>query len=176
MLIAFVMYNILRLGPEFRQLSARNGDYLFSPLELIGRPLDPFIPHLRDISDWFTTFLTWPVLISFFAGIFFFIVKPSRLKIVVLFWGLIPFLFELTFLRTFTARYVLSFIPILLIFSGFGIEKIIDKFKLIKFQFFMATLFLILPLYSDFYLITNIAKAPLPLEERKGYLEEKWKK
>lgn len=170
--IALVMYNILRLGPEFRQLSARNGDYLFSPLELVGRPLDPFIPHLGDISDWFPAFLTWPVLICFFAGIGFFIFKPGRLKCIVLLWGLVPFLFELAFLRTFTARYVLSFIPILLIFAGFGIEKIIEKFKIIKLQPFIALIFLLLPFYFDFYLITDIAKAPLPHEERKGYLEE----
>lgn len=170
--IGFIMYNILRLGPEFRQLTSRNGDYVFAPTELIGRPLDPFIPHLRDLSDWFPKMLTWPVLISFFAGVLLFVLKPTRLKTIVLFWGLIPLLFELAFLRTFTARYVLSFIPILLIFAGFGIEKLVDKFKLVKFQIFIALAFLILPMYFNFYLITDIAKAPLPDEERRGYLEQ----
>ncbi|MDP3758260.1 MAG: glycosyltransferase family 39 protein, partial [Candidatus Daviesbacteria bacterium] len=38
-IIAIVMYNSLRLGPNFHLLSSRNADYVFSPFELIGRPL-----------------------------------------------------------------------------------------------------------------------------------------
>src|SRR3989338_10562907 len=61
-IIALAMYNILRLGPNFHLLSSRNSDYIFSPLELVGRPLDPFIPHFHDIADWFPKLLTWPIL------------------------------------------------------------------------------------------------------------------
>ena len=50
-IIAYVIYAILRLGPGFESLSSRNQDYIFSPLEILGRPLDPFIPHFRDILD-----------------------------------------------------------------------------------------------------------------------------
>lgn len=170
--ISLAMYNILRLGPEFRQLSARNSDYVFSPLELIGRPLDPFIPHLRDIWDWFPKLLTWPIFIISIAGSILFLLKPKRIGMVVFLWGLLPFLVELTFLRTFTARYVLSLIPILLIFAGFGIQKLTEKFNLEKKWFLIATLFLLLPFYFNFYLITNLAKVPFPEEERKGYLEQ----
>ena len=68
-IIALSMYNLLRLGPEFQMLSARNADYVFSPSELSGRPLDPFVPHLRDIVDWFPKFLTWPVILFMGYGL-----------------------------------------------------------------------------------------------------------
>ncbi len=67
--IALISYNLLRLGSNFHMLSSRNTDYIFSPFELLGRPLDPFIPHFNDIADWFPKLLTWPILFCIVIGI-----------------------------------------------------------------------------------------------------------
>src|SRR3990167_5799014 len=123
--IAEVMYNMLRLGPQFQMLSSRNADYVFSPLELIGRPLDPFLPHFGDIKDWFPKLLTWPVLGFLAAGCWFLVKTKNIMGYVLFLWGFIPLLIEMDFLKTFTARYLLSSIPPLLIFSGFGINEIL---------------------------------------------------
>ena len=122
--IALVMYNSLRLGPNFHLLSSRNADYIFSPLELAGRPLDPFIPHLRDIADWFPKLLSWPVLIVGVVGVVRVIREKSRLGMVVLLWAMIPILLSMAFLKTYTARYLLPSIPLILIIAGHGIDRI----------------------------------------------------
>ncbi|MBI2334320.1 glycosyltransferase family 39 protein [Candidatus Daviesbacteria bacterium] len=164
-LIALAAYNALRLGPNFHLLSSRNADYIFSPLELIGRPLDPFIPHLRDMADWFPKLLTWPILIAGFIGI---IRGKNRLGWVVLLWMLLPLLLSMAFLRTFTARYLLPSIPLFLILAGFGAEKISQKIKPV----ILVVLLIILPLQFNYQLLTNPPPNSLPQEERKGYFEQ----
>ncbi|OGE43694.1 hypothetical protein A3B45_03330 [Candidatus Daviesbacteria bacterium RIFCSPLOWO2_01_FULL_39_12] len=173
--IALVAYNLLRLGPNFHQLSARNADYVFSPLELIGRPLDPFIPHLRDISDWFPKLLSWPVLLIGGIGVIRVIGERNRLGLVVLLWGLIPLLLEMAFLRPFTARYLLASIPPFLVIAGYGIEKISSikyqvSSKIVKMV--VLVILLIPALNFNYLLLTDPQKAPLPRAERIGYFEE----
>ncbi len=181
-IIALIMYNILRLGPNFAMLSSRNADYVFSPLELAGRPLDPFIPHFHDISDWFPKLFTWPVLFSVVIGILYILFglvsQFSRatylLGVVVLLWAFIPLIINMTFLRTFTARYLLSSVPLLLVLGGYGVTKLLPRLAYIKRLpvLLMLAVLLPLPLYFDYLLLTAPQRAPLPKEERKGYFED----
>ena len=181
-IIALFIYNILRLGPNFHMLSSRNADYIFSPLELIGRPLDPLIPHFRDISDWFPKLFTWPILLSVIWGIIYVIFGlwkqsfkgPLLLGGVVLIWATIPLFLNMFFLKTFTARYLLPSIPLLLILAGFGVTKLLPPFAYIKRLplLLMLVVLLPLPLIFNYFLLTAPEKAPLPKEERIGYFEE----
>lgn len=166
--IALFMYNALRLGPNFHQLSSRNADYLFSVKELIPRPLDPFIPHFRDMADWFPKLLTWPVLIAGLIGIIFVIKERNKKGLIILFWALIPLLLDMTFLKTFTARYLLSPIPLFLILAGYGVEKASKKIPSI----ILLVLVLIFPLIFDYQLLTSPPPTSLPKEERIGYFED----
>ncbi|MBI2600831.1 glycosyltransferase family 39 protein [Candidatus Daviesbacteria bacterium] len=174
LIIGLAIYNILRLGPGFEQLSARNQDYVFSPSELVGRPLDPFIPHLRDLADWYPKLLTWSGLTFIFIGLFKSLVSKNRLGWVVVAWALVPLMIQLAFLKTFTARYLLSSIPLLITIGGFGFVYLSQKLKLSSLFSIALGLILILTqsLYFDLTLISDPAKAPLPRAERRGYLED----
>ena len=169
--IALVMYNALRLGSNFHLLSSRNADYVFSPLELVGRPLDPFIPHFRDIADWFPKLITWPTIGLLVIGSWFIVKEKNKLGWVVLLWALIPLLLNMAFLKTFTARYLLASIPLLLVLGGFGITKLLAHLNK-NFPYVLLLLILASTLYFNYYLLTDPQKAPLPKVERKGYLEE----
>lgn len=180
--IALVMYNVLRLGPNFHMLSARNADYIFSPAELIGRPLDPFIPHFHDVSDWFPKLFTWPILVSVILGIIYigyglwkqFFQGRYLLRTVVLLWAVLPLLVNMVFLRTFTARYLLTSIPLLLVIAGFGVTKLLPPLAYVK-KLPLALVLIVLlplPLYFNYQLLNYPDKAPLPKAERKGYFEE----
>lgn len=172
--IAMVMYNLLRLGPGFLNLSSRNQDYVFSPLFIMTRPLDPFIPHLKDLMDWFPKLLTWPILIVIFGGVILTALKLNRYSLVVLFWCLIPLLVQMALLKTFTARYTLFAIPPLLLLGGWFVSAISSKIKLGLKLLILVWLLLFLPLtvYSDYLLLNSSAKVPLPRSERRGYLED----
>lgn len=171
--IALGLYNILRLGPGFSQLSIRNADYTFSLSELIGRPLDPFLPHVGDLTDWFPKLLTWPILILGGFGVFRVIWEKNRLGMVILLWAAIPLLLQMTFLKTFTARYLLFSIPPLLILGGYGLTILHNRLKK-NLSYILITLLIILPmpLYFNYHLLTNPERASLPRNERRGYLED----
>lgn len=180
--IGLVIYNVLRLGPNFQLLSSRNSDYIFSPLELAGRPLDPFIPHFHDIADWFPKLLTWPILLCLIIGVIYIIFGLLRQsfrgqylqRLVILLWAVIPLILNMAFLRTFTARYLLTSVPLFLVIAGFGVTKLLPPLAYIKRLplFLMLIVLLPLPMYFDYYLLTSFDKAPLPKEERKGYFED----
>lgn len=171
---AFIIYNALRLGPGFDNLSSRNQDYIFSPFDLIGRPLDPFIPHLRDLADWFPKLFTIPILFFVFIGAILAFLKKNKVALSILAWSLFPLIIETALLKTFTARYLLMSIAPLLCLSAWAIDAIINKVKFKKDLSVLVVLILISPLalYFNFKLITDPANAPLPKEERMGYLED----
>lgn len=172
--IAFIMYNALRLGPGFYQLSARNTDYVFSLAELYGRPFDPFIPHLHDIREWYEKLLGLPFAVALVSGLFFILRDKVRLGIVILLWALIPGLVLTAFLKTFTARYLLFTIPPLLVLAAYGIDSVINRFE--KWRILMIPTivlsFSLSVLPTDYLLLTKPEQASLPKNERRGYFED----
>ncbi len=173
--IALGIYNfILRLGPGFSNLSSRDQDYIFSPLDLVGRPLDPFIPHLKDMFDWFPKLLTWPLCALLLGGIGWTLFKRNRAGLAVLAWLIVPLIAEMVFLKTFTARYILFSIPPMLLLTAWFIDILVARIPLRAILAVVLMLVILLPqaLFFDYKLITDINGAPLPSEERRGYLED----
>lgn len=168
------IYNILRLGPGFTSLSARNSDYVRDPMDLLKNPLDPFMPHLGDIIEWWPLLLGYPVILAALLGIVFGLIKKNWYLITVLLIGLVPLLVQMALLRTFTARYMLFSIPPLLIVASFGIDNLIGYFK--KYQKLAVVLIVatlsVWPINFAQKLLFDIENSPLPRNERRGYLED----
>lgn len=182
LLIAFAMYNALRLGPGFSSLTSRNQDYIFSPTILLTRPLDPFIPHFNDLVDWLPKMLTVPILALIICATCLtilrfnetkFLSSGNKVALVILAWAAIPLLIEMALLRTFTARYILFSFPPLLVLAGWSISEIISRFRFKKILMTCLVLLIILPqaIYVNYFYIFDVLNAPLPKEERLGYLE-----
>lgn len=171
-IIGMVIYNILRLGPGFQMLSSRDGDYIHSPLSVLRHPLDPFLPHFRDLMDWLPKFLTIPVLLLALLGVALAFVKRNWVALTILAWAGLPVLAFMAFLQTFTARYILFSIGPLLCLTAWAIDSFLGKIKFhTALKVGIVTLLLaILPAIFDFQLLTNPASAPLPKEEYQGYL------
>ncbi len=172
--IGMVIYNILRLGPGFDMLSSRDQDYIHSPLTVLRHPLDPFLPHLRDVMDWLPKLLTVPILLLVIAGIILAFFKKNWIALAILAWVLLPVLAFMAFLQTFTARYILFSVGPLLCLAAWAIDYLLGKitFHTAVKTIIAALLLVILPAVFDFQLLRNPALAPLPKEERQGYLED----
>lgn len=172
--IGYFIYSLLRLGPGFDSLSSRNQDYIHSPLRLFQYPLDPFIPHLHDVEDWFPKFFTWPILILSIAGLFMVFIKKNTVGIVIILWAILPLLAQMTLLKTFTSRYLLFSIPPLLCIAGWMINHFLEQFKINNYLKVLGVAFilLLLPLNFNYKILTDIQSAPLPNEARRGYLED----
>ena len=130
-LLAFIIYNILRLGPQFQQIALRNQDYVWSFSELIKHPLDPFIPHLKDILNLYAQLVSWPIIIFCLIG---WLLKPAKKNanqnhIILLLWWILPLIANAGIAKVFTARYILFTMPPLIILLAIGAQSLISRFK-----------------------------------------------
>jgi len=169
---AFAIYNILRLGPEFHMIAIRNKDYVFSFSEVLKHPIYPFWRNFKNIINWFWILLTPPIFVLGVLGMLEILRKEFKKGVFLLFCFFLPLLAQSAVAKVFTARYILFSVPLFLIFVAFFIEKIFSLFKNKAIGFDILVLVLLLPCYQIFLLIINPTKAWLPVQERKGYLEE----
>ncbi len=121
--ISFLIYNILRLGPQFHMIALRNRDYIWSLSEIIKHPLDPLKPHLSDTFTIFSQYISWPVLFFSLLGLFFFFFYQKNKQLLVIFsWFFLPLIANCAISKVFTARYILFVLPSLIILLSTGLS------------------------------------------------------
>lgn len=170
LLIGFGIYNILRLGPNFHLIGARNLDYVYTLGEIAKHPLTPLVGNLSQVLQWLVILLPLPLLVLSVVGLCLMLLGMPLVAFLIAFWGISPILFQSLIGKVFTARYILFAVPALLIYAGYGLSRITPKSLTLK---VLLALFIILPiLWQDYLLVVNPAKAWLPENERNGYLEE----
>lgn len=168
--IAYAMYNIQRLGPNFYQLSSRTQDYVFPISHLWTSTTDPLKFYLHRSLQWiwimgpslFYLLLGWGVLTNFR--------KYKKEVIVLSLWFLFPWVIQSEFAKVFTARYILFTLPPLYILAGLVLSQ--KSKKLLKLSSLFLLLFVFQALNYNRILLNNPEKANLPRGERSGYLEE----
>jgi len=168
-LIAYGMYNILRLGPNFQLIALRNQDYVFPISHLWLNPKDPFIFHVKEIWEWL--YLLGPGVLIFILtlGVMSGIKRFKKETIFLAVWILFPLFLNSMYAKVFTARYILFVMPFIFIMASlFIIFR--TKFKILP--YFMLVLFILNAVLLDFAFIYKLDEAPLPKSERTGYLEE----
>lgn len=171
-IIAFAMYNILRLGPEFHMIGIRNKDYVYSLSEILRHPLDPLIPHLKDSVN-FNFYLLTPLGLLFAIwGLIDGHKTHWRQRLILAAWWLVPVIAQSAIAKAFTARYLLFTIPFAVISIAHAIEHISQKSQKHFLIYAAAGLVLLPSLFMDFNFLASPQNAPLPRIERSGYLEE----
>ncbi len=123
--IAFVIYNILRLGPQFHQIALRNQDYVWGLSDILSHPFDPLKSHFLAVLKIWSTYLNWAIVILPLIALIFYILKSKKQffllnpLFLLIVWFISPLLVTITFVKTFTARYILFSLPsLLIIFSS----------------------------------------------------------
>lgn len=167
--IAFGMYNILRLGPEFHMIWLRNQDYVFPLSHAWTNPWDPFQFHIKEIIEWFWVLVPGSVLLAALAAIFVGLKKYWREYCLLLAWSIFPLLVQAELAKVFTARYLLFTTPPIFIFAALALTQF---FKLKPLTYWLLVALAAAPgLWINYLLLTTPEKAPLPRVERSGYLE-----
>lgn len=163
--LALAIYNILRLGPDFQMIAVRNKDYVWPAAEILKHPWDPLKPHLGDIFRYYWSYLTPVLFILGTAGLV--LVFKDFNFLALAFWWLLPLMAQAGMAKVFTARYILFGIPVFLVLA-------ISAFKRLKMKIKKAIVFLFLAfsLHFNFNLWRDPAQAPLPRDERAGYLQD----
>ena len=147
---------------------------------MIEYPFDPFIPHFIDTISYFWNFFGLPLVLLIPGAIFLPLLNKNKKALLILLWAVIPFCYELQYIKAFTARYILFCIPLLLILIAYEIDFLFIlirksvKSKQIASLIIAGFLVILMlwPIYFTYNLITNPVNAPLPRRERRGYLED----
>lgn len=166
--IAFGLYNILRLGPNYHMIALRNQDYVFPLSQVLTNPFDPLQFHLREIIQWFWALVPGSILIGALAGVFLGWPKYWREFLLLGAWCIFPLLVEAEYAKVFTSRYILFTVPPLFVLAGLALSEIKLK-PLVRLLTIGAVAFP--ALWIDYLLLTQPQNAPLPRVERSGYLE-----
>lgn len=173
--IAYVMYGVLRLGESFHLLGTRNQDYVHPYSHILNSPLDPLMPFVDRVLEYF--WMMGPsvfVLLAVF-GLLTAISTKRREALIVAAFAILPVLAVSEFSRVMTTRYILFTYPYFVIlasltFKGRSLHG--GRTILVKIANILFVGFLVHALYLDGQLLTNIEAANLPRSERSGYLEE----
>lgn len=170
--IALAIYLFQKIDPNFYQLSARNNDYIHPLSRLLQYPFDPLWVHLIDTYNFAVPFLG-PVLFFIPLVILMSILKRDKTIILILAWAMIPFVYELQFIKAYTARYILFSIPLMLLLTAWAVDIILSQRKLVKyFGVLMIFLTIIWSAFFSINLLTQIENTPLSRNDRQGYLED----
>lgn len=150
LIISFIIYNILRLGPQFHMIALRNKDYIHPLGEILKHPLDPLKPHLIDYFNLIFFYISLPIIFAFFA--------KNKYILILCAWALLPVISNSAMAKVFTARYILYSIPPLILIISLGFENLVKKIKysVLLFILFIPNLILIYNLYFK----TNNLKLP----------------
>lgn len=167
--IAFAMYNVLRLGPNFHMIALRNKDYVFSFSEVLSHPLNPFIGHFTDSMRWLVSLLTWPS--AAVLGFTIFRRRFSQLNLSLFLWALLPILFQASIAKAYTSRYFLFAIPPLLVIIAVALNNVQVKLKKGAGLVFLTLVFLIISLKS-YTLLVDPPNARIPQNMKYGYFQE----
>ncbi|MDO8452646.1 MAG: glycosyltransferase family 39 protein [bacterium] len=172
-LIAFGMYNILRLGPSFHLLALRNQDYVFTWRQALVHPLDPFQFHMTELFQWLLTLLPTTIFFSALLGIFLARKTYWREVLFLMAWTWAPLLVIAEIAKVFTARYMLYAIPPFFILAALPFTLHPDSKWLKNKRLVWLLLILVVSpaLLADYKFMTKPETADLPERERSGYLE-----
>ncbi len=170
--IAYGMYNILRLGPNFNMVGSRNEDYILPISHLWTNPKDPLIFHIAQIfTDWFAKMGPGIVLILGIFGLLVGFKKYFRETFLVFAWFFVPLIVQSEYAKVFTVRYILTMVPYLLILCS--LPFLVEKLKILRIvSYVLLVVFVVQALLFNRDLVTNPEIANLPSSERSGYLEE----
>lgn len=191
LVIAYGMYNILRLGENFHLVSSRNLDYIYPTSHLWTNPLNPLISHLSETYDWLwmmgPSVLVVFVLLTLFAQIkrvgmkfdlkekidFRKMKRPNPEVALLFVWSVFPLVITCLYAKVFTTRYIFFSLPTIYIFASLIFYYLYSKRELLKkVLIFGLILYIIQSLQINHLLLTNPEDAPLPRVIRSGYLEE----
>ncbi len=169
--ISLAIYNSLRLSPLFYLIARKNLEFIRSYSEVIKNPFEYFLSNLNAIIGWVIAYIGIPLFILFVAGAIYVLIKRNIAAIYLLTLALIPFTAELIFNKVLYPRFVLFYIPyIILIIAYFATSIINNQKRLQNISLIVLSLALLMPMVTSFRLLTNPTLAKIPKNDSDQYL------
>lgn len=167
--ISQAIYLILKLSPFFYIIAQKNAVFVYPFSEWIQHPLAFVYPNLVTLTGWLVDYSTIPFLIFVFAA-FFVEKKNLKEKLLLLAWFVVPFVGLATFGKLLYPRYILFMTMPLLVLGAYSFYTILHALSSVRWIKAGVLLVFMLPfVVADLLIITNFAKAPIPLSDKNQY-------
>lgn len=168
--LSLVYYSILRLSPLFYMIYEKNAVFIYHVSELLPyHAFTSWLGNLVILSKWLVTYATLPIILLIVFSFFVF-QKYIREKLFLLSWFVIPFLFLGLFGRILHPRFFFFMTLFLLPLGALTLWKLISLPPKKTFIAFLILLIFLLPIKSDYYILTNLARAPIPTVDLDQYI------
>jgi 4-amino-4-deoxy-L-arabinose transferase-like glycosyltransferase len=162
-ILAFVIFNSLRLSPLFYMIDRKNHEFIRSLMEVLGNPTIQFPGNFKTLILWLVQYNGWPLL---FLAILTVIWAFARKHLSIIFLSIYiaaPFLAESLFNKIIYPRFMLFYFPFIVIIIAFAATNFLSLKK--SYYKFLWIIFLILiiinPLFASYRLLTNPPRAKI---------------
>lgn len=159
-ILAFAIYNVLRLSPFFHIIEEKNALFVYPVREWLEHPFRFLIGNLTGQVNWLTTYLTFPVFALIVLSP---IVKIERAreKLLLFLWFFLPFVALALFGKTLYPRFIFFMTLFLLPLAAYTLDWIIDK---VKNKFILVPLLAAIfsfQIYANYMILTDYGRAPV---------------
>lgn len=165
---AHAYYSVLRLSPFFHIIDEKNAIFVYPFRDWLTHPFNFLWGNILGLWDWFIKYVTWPIFVLIIFSLFLYR-SFLREKLLLLVWFLVPFFALALFGRTLYPRFIFFMTLPLLPLAALSLYKINQSIKNKLLFAICCLLFAIFALWSDFYILTDFAKAPIPNADKQQY-------
>lgn len=167
-ILANVYYSVLRLSPFYHIINDKNAVFVYPLHDWLSHPFEFIQGNLHGVWDWFSTYMTYPVIFLILGGLAVF-PKYIKEKFVLVVYFIVPFLLLALFGRVLYPRFIFFMtLPLLPVVSLF-LVWLYGYLKKPAFWIVCLISFFALWIYADYKIITNFATAPIATSDLSQY-------
>ncbi len=144
---------LLFINPQFWQTLSSNNRFVFTFSELIQFPIKAWAGNLAGNLEIGFFYLTPLIFILSCIGIYFVIVKMHSDQKILIVWILLSIFIQTMLIKGTSHRYLVSFLPLFVIFASYSLMVIYRKIKINK--YLLLAIPVLAPLLLSIFLILN---------------------
>jgi len=169
--IAFIIYNLLRISPLFYIIEIKNLTFIRSLEDFLSSPFLFFISNFKTLIFWLTSYIGYPVFILFILGVILGFINKQKNIIYLSLLILAPLMVETFFNKVIYPRFILFYFPFLIIIIAFAIDYLLNKYKKAdKLIILLVIIALTIPTISSLKLIYDPINAKIADADSRQYL------
>lgn len=171
-ILAYGLYNILRLSPWFYIISQKDHSFIYTLSEILLSPFAVVYGNLQGMSNWWINYFTLSYLVFLLIGIFYPDKKTFFARLMLTLFFVLPFFALAFFAKIIYPRFILFMVTALLPLTAYGLHTYFLKTAKKRLFWLLPFIIMLYPLYIDSQIIFNVINSPLPNSDRNQYLDD----
>lgn len=166
------LYSMLRLSPFFYMISRKDSVFIYSIEELKHVISYHYLYwNIHGVFDWLYGYLSTPLFILTFVPLVLY-KKQIKEKILLYAWWFVPFIGLAVFGKVLYPRFIFFMTMPLFVLIAVTFDEIVLRLKHLTIVFFVILVVLIPSLYTDYLLLVDPKRAPIPQADSGQYIND----